>query len=139
VSLLYQCLRAQVAAHPSAVAIEDDSRAWTYAEFDAAITLWHERLAQGDFERGMAFGWLGANSVAMLAALFACAQRGVRFVPMNWRLARPELMVPDAARRPGRLACRCGLRGPGWRRAAGAAARHAARRPAAGLHLGHHW
>jgi fatty-acyl-CoA synthase len=41
----------------------------------------------------VAFGWLGTNSVAMLAALFACAQRGVRFVPMNWRLARPELMA----------------------------------------------
>jgi fatty-acyl-CoA synthase len=93
VSILYERVRAQVMARPGATALQAGEKAWTYAEFDAEIGRWNVWLAQQGLERGMAFGWLGLNSVAQLAALWACAQRGVRFVPLNWRLAGPELVA----------------------------------------------
>jgi fatty-acyl-CoA synthase len=35
--------------------------------------------------------WLGTNQVGQLSILFACAQLGAIQVPLNWRLAAPEL------------------------------------------------
>ena len=40
---------------------------------------------------GDSIGWLGLNSPRPLALLRACQQIGARFVPLNWRLAAPEL------------------------------------------------
>jgi fatty-acyl-CoA synthase len=73
------------------VAIDDGGRTWTYAQLHDEAAAWAERLAAQGLGRGMAFGWLGHNSVAMLAALFACARLHARFVPLNWRLAATEL------------------------------------------------
>lgn len=73
------------------VAIDDGGRAWTYAQLHDEVGAWVERLAAQGVVRGAAFGWLGHNSVAMLAALFACARLHARLVPLNWRLAAPEL------------------------------------------------
>lgn len=73
------------------VAIDDGQRRWTYADLHDEVAAWVDRLASSGIGRGAAFGWLGHNSVAMLAALFACARLHARFVPLNWRLAAPEL------------------------------------------------
>lgn len=73
------------------VAIDDGQRSWTYAALHDEVAAWVERLAAQGIGHGTAFGWLGHNSVAMLAALFACARLRARFVPLNWRLAAPEL------------------------------------------------
>jgi len=40
---------------------------------------------------GDSLGWLALNSPRALALLRACERRGLRFVPLNWRLAAPEL------------------------------------------------
>jgi fatty-acyl-CoA synthase len=77
--------------HSDRVAIDDGQRSWTYAQLQDEIAVWVERLAAQGIGQGVAFGWLGHNSVAMLAALFACARLHARFVPLNWRLAAPEL------------------------------------------------
>jgi fatty-acyl-CoA synthase len=77
--------------HGSAPALHDGTREWTCDALHGEIDAWHERLVQRGIGRGAAFGWLGLNSVAMLAALFACARLHARFVPLNWRLAAPEL------------------------------------------------
>jgi len=73
------------------IAIDDGRRTWTYAQLHDEVGLWAARLEAQGVTRGAAFGWLGHNSVAMLAALFACARLHARFVPLNWRLAAPEL------------------------------------------------
>lgn len=73
------------------VAIDDGQRRWTYYELHDEAEAWAGRLAARGMGRGAAFGWLGLNSVAMLAALFACARLHARFVPLNWRLAAAEL------------------------------------------------
>jgi fatty-acyl-CoA synthase len=79
--------------HGAAPALDDGVRVWTYDALHREIDAWAERLAAGGIGRGRAFGWLGLNSVAMLAALFACARLHARFVPLNWRLAAPELQA----------------------------------------------
>ena len=88
---LYARIAAQVALRAGELALLCDGQAWTYAQLDAEVSLWCARLAGDGIGRGDALGWLGLNSVAMLAALLACARRGVRFVPLNWRLTAPEL------------------------------------------------
>ena len=40
---------------------------------------------------GDSVGWLAWNDVRALALLRACEQLGLRYVPLNWRLALPEL------------------------------------------------
>jgi fatty-acyl-CoA synthase len=40
---------------------------------------------------GDSIGWLALNSARAIALLRACERIGARFVPLNWRLAAPEL------------------------------------------------
>ena len=82
--------------HGSAPALEVGARAWSYDALHREIDGWRERLAERGIARGLAFGWLGLNSVSMLAALFACARLHARFVPLNWRLAAHELRTVAA-------------------------------------------
>jgi fatty-acyl-CoA synthase len=75
----------------SAPALEVGARLWSYDALHREIEGWREQLSAQGITRGVAFGWLGLNSVPMLAALFACAKLHARFVPLNWRLAVHEL------------------------------------------------
>ena len=90
-SLLYQRLAAQAERRPDALALQIGELALNYRELlavvDAQAAAWQaEGLGAGSF-----IGWLGHNSPAMLAGLLACARLGAVFVPLNWRLAAPEL------------------------------------------------
>jgi len=88
---LYTRIAAQATRQPGALALVCEGRTWTHAQLDGEVAAWCGRLAGGGIARGSTFGWLGHNSVAMLAALLACARLGARFVPLNWRLAAPKL------------------------------------------------
>jgi len=62
-----------------------------------------DRLAavfQDDFDIGPGdrIAWLGNNNPLVIVALFACARIGAILVPLNWRLAVPELkhLIDDA-------------------------------------------
>ena len=90
-SLLLDRLHVQGGAHPDAPALEAAGRCWRYRDLLEAIGRGAGALASRGLRCGDAFGWLGLNSVDMLIALLACARLGVRFVPLNWRLAAPEL------------------------------------------------
>ncbi|MBO1754571.1 long-chain fatty acid--CoA ligase [Allobranchiibius sp. CTAmp26] len=76
---------------PDRPALVQDGRAATYAELHRAST----RLAHGLSDRGITRGdrvaFLGLNSVEMVLAMFATAKLGGVFVPVNTRLATPEL------------------------------------------------
>ena len=53
-----------------------------------AAVLQHEfGITEGD-----RVAWLGNNSPRVIEALFACARLGAMLVPLNWRLAVPELV-----------------------------------------------
>ncbi|MDH2414165.1 long-chain fatty acid--CoA ligase [Nocardioides sp. CER19] len=77
---------------PAKTALVQDDRSTTYAELHRAAT----RLAHGLRTRGTGRGervaFLGLNSVEMVIAMFATAQLGGVFVPVNTRLATPELV-----------------------------------------------
>jgi len=76
---------------PAKAALVQDGVTTTYAQLERAIT----RLAHGLRARGVSRGeriaFLGLNSVEMVIAMFAAARIGAVFVPLNTRLAPPEL------------------------------------------------
>ena len=56
------------------------------------------RLQAAGIQRGDRLAWLSLNHIAQLAALVACARIGAIWVPLNFRLAVPELqqVIADA-------------------------------------------
>jgi fatty-acyl-CoA synthase len=77
---------------PEKVAISCEGTVLTYAGFSARIEAASRALAQ---RFGVAHGdrvaHLGLNSPDLLVLLYACARLGATLVPLNWRLASPEL------------------------------------------------
>ena len=86
---------------PDRLALEDlaDGTRYTYAALDeraariAAAIRQHWGLEPGD-----RLAYLGHNRAEFFALLFACAKADVILVPLNWRLAVPELegLMDDA-------------------------------------------
>jgi fatty-acyl-CoA synthase len=88
---LHGRLRAEAERRPDALALQCGAQTLSYSALDALVTqrcdeLRAARLGAGDF-----IGWLGLNSPQVLATLLACSRLGAVFVPLNWRLAPPEL------------------------------------------------
>jgi len=76
---------------PQAAALVQDGVAVTYAELDdLALRAAHGLRAQG-VGRGDRVAWLGFNSIEMVAAMLGTAKLGAVFVPLNTRLAPPEV------------------------------------------------
>ncbi|MBF4160761.1 acyl-CoA synthetase [Nocardioides acrostichi] len=76
---------------PDRAALVQDGTVTTYAEL-AALS---DRLAAGlrarGVERGDRVAFLGLNSVELVTTMFAAARLGAVFLPVNTRLAPPEL------------------------------------------------
>jgi len=78
---------------PDKVAVHFEGAAITYGALDARI----KRLArvlkhQLGIGRGDRVAHIGTNSPEILDLFFACARLGAMLVPLNWRLAPPELL-----------------------------------------------
>lgn len=96
--------RARIA--PEATALEDlaSGQVYSYGALNeraarvAAAAIEHWGLQPGD-----RLAYLGHSSAEFFALLFGCAKAGLILVPLNWRLAVPELegLLEDA--RPGAL------------------------------------
>jgi fatty-acyl-CoA synthase len=69
----------------------DDDRTMTYRAFADAADRVAAVLADRGIGAGDAVAYLGENSPEFLQVLFGCAQRGAVFVPVNTRLAPPEI------------------------------------------------
>src|SRR6185312_465187 len=90
----YDCIAHHARRRPEAIAAVDLStgRTFTYQAFDDRIA----RLAAAlQIECGIAAGErvavLAPNTTDTFEVQFACARLGAIFVPLNWRLATPEL------------------------------------------------
>ena len=87
-------------------AIIDAKESITYAQLEQRIQD-HARLLKYQLRigRGDRVAYLGYNSSEFLCLLFACARLGALFIPMNWRLASPELdyILNDAS--PSAVVC----------------------------------
>jgi long-chain acyl-CoA synthetase len=84
-------IRCQARARPETVALRHGARELTYAELDERSN----RLAQALLARGVAVGtrvaYLDRSSPEVVELLFAASKIGAVLVPLNWRLAVPEL------------------------------------------------
>ena len=88
---LYQRIAGQAARRPDALALQVGERLLRYGDLlDLTDASARQFQAEG-LGQGSLLGWLGHNSAEMLSALLACAKIGAVFVPLNWRLAAPEL------------------------------------------------
>lgn len=84
-------IHAQVQRRPDAPALVAGGLVVSRRRLAGAVVAMAGRLRDHGLAAGDSLGWLGLNSVEMLAALFACEHIGARFVPLNWRLAAAEL------------------------------------------------
>lgn len=78
---------------PDAEALVDveQGRRWTYAALQRDAHRWAGRLAAAGVVPGDRVALLAHNRGEHFALLFACAELGAVFFPMNWRLAPDEL------------------------------------------------
>lgn len=78
---------------PDRVALIDDGRdlTITYGELEDRVRRAAAWLMAQGVERGDRVAFLAGNTTDVFEALFACAKLGAILVPLNWRLAAPEL------------------------------------------------
>jgi long-chain acyl-CoA synthetase len=107
-------IRRHAAQRPDAVALRHGERELVYGDLDERSN----RLAQALLARGVGAGtrvaYIDRSSPEVIELLFAASKIGAVLVPLNWRLATPELaaVVADAGA-PVLIA------GPGYREVAG--------------------
>src|ERR1700752_1034255 len=77
--------------HGEAVVIRYEGGDLTYAELNDRVTRLGVALADGGVGHGDRVAYLGLNSPAFLITMLACFRIGALFVPVNFRLAGPEL------------------------------------------------
>jgi long-chain acyl-CoA synthetase len=103
-------IRRHAAQRPDAVALRQGERELAYEDLDERSN----RLAQALLARGVRAGarvaYLDRSSPEVIELLFAASKTGAVLVPLNWRLAAPELAAVLAdAQAPVLIA------GPGYR------------------------
>ncbi|KXC05909.1 MULTISPECIES: o-succinylbenzoate--CoA ligase [Microbacterium] len=76
---------------PDKTALVFGAHALTYAELADLVDRVAALLAERGVQKGDAVAYLGENSPDFLAVLFGCARLGAVFVPVNTRLAAPEI------------------------------------------------
>ena len=101
--------RAALTPHREALLELATGRRFTYAALDAranrAAHVLRERFAVGPGDR---VAVLADNSAAFVELFFAATKLGAILVPLNWRLAAPELAFMLADATPAVLACGAG-------------------------------
>ena len=95
---LAESFRRRASRGPERPALSFEGRTWTYAELQQRIERLAAVLAAGGVQRGDRVGLLAFNHPAHLVGLYAAAHLGAIFVPLNIRLAPPELqrIIEDA-------------------------------------------
>ena len=78
---------------PDKPALQFQGETWTYAHFAHRIaSVAHALHTQFGVRRGDRVAILSPNHPDYLVLLYACARLGAMMVPLNWRLAAPELL-----------------------------------------------
>lgn len=90
---LYDHFAATAARAPAAPALDTGTLQLSHGQLLALADATAADLQRQGLGAGSLVGWLGHNSPELLATLLACARLGAVFVPLNWRLAAPELQA----------------------------------------------
>ncbi|MGQ0699609.1 MAG: acyl-CoA synthetase [Panacagrimonas sp.] len=88
---LSEWFRRRAARAPERAALTFENETWSYGEMQHRIERMAAVLAQGGVRAGDRVAYLGFNHSMILVALFASTRIGAIFVPLNFRLSRPEL------------------------------------------------
>ena len=88
---LGQWIRNSARRTPDRVAIDYVGREVTYAELDRRSDALAVELLERGVRRGDRVATLTGNSPEHVIVFFACAKAGFMLLPLNWRLAAPEL------------------------------------------------
>ncbi len=96
---LWNLLRGAAQSNPTGVAAREGDRSWTWAQMHDETAAFAAGLSARGIAPGDRVTILERNSVAYLQAYFALAGLGAIAVPLNVRLANPELasILQDAA------------------------------------------
>src|SRR5690349_19215761 len=76
---------------PNRTALVHQSRATSYAALHERTTRLAHALREAGVWRGDRIAYLGPNHPSLLETLFAAGQLGAVFIPLNPRLAAPEI------------------------------------------------
>lgn len=82
---------ARFRASSEALVEAETGRRWSYAAMQHDVLRWAGRLRAEGVVAGDRVAVLAQNRAETLFLLFACAELGAILVPLNWRLAPPEL------------------------------------------------
>lgn len=83
--------RRYAATSPSRIALQYGTRRTTYVQWNLVSNRVANALEGLGASTGARVGYLGKNSDVFFHALFGCAKVGAVLVPINWRLALPEI------------------------------------------------
>lgn len=84
-------LREQSTLQPEAIAIEDGTRQYTYAQFNERVNRLANHLEGAGIEHGDRIAVLSENCIEYIEIVYAAAKRGAILCALNWRLAASEL------------------------------------------------
>ena len=84
-------IRRHAAQRPGSVAIRDGDRELTYGALDERSNRLAEALLARGVTPGTRVAYLDRSSPEVIELLFAASKAGAVLVPLNWRLAPPEL------------------------------------------------
>ncbi|CAL2056627.1 Long-chain-fatty-acid--CoA ligase [Streptomyces murinus] len=90
-STLVHTTRFHAARQPEAAAVLCEGRTLTYGELHRGSNRMAHALRAAGLREGDRVAYLGKESEHYYEALFACAKTGTVLVPVNWRLAAPEV------------------------------------------------
>ncbi len=76
---------------PDKTAIHYKEQIISYSQFAEKITSRADNLCTAGIQQGDRVVWYGLNNPEFFYLLFACARIGAILVPLNWRLAAPEI------------------------------------------------
>ncbi len=100
----FDAIRYWARLDPTRVAVIDRGRggrrAWHYGELDALADRWATWLTVAGVGAGDRVAILARNRIDHVGLLYACLRSGSALVPLNWRLAVPELSRVNAHCRP---------------------------------------
>ena len=95
------CLRASAARAPHATVFTFEGRNASFAEFDRRTDQVAAALLAASFVAGDRIAYVGKNTDIYFEMLFGAMKMGAVMVPVNWRLAAPEIagIIDDAQAR----------------------------------------
>ena len=95
VSSVFEKIRQQSLCYPNKVAVQTESRQWTYRELLGASAQLAGGLLQRGFLPGNVLGWIGGHSEETIIALLASMRLGSTWLPIDRKLPpeRAEWMI----------------------------------------------